>query len=222
MACSNSRQVVIYIEGGQIVYFELDLNTGLLNEVQTEIFHVEIKCIDIGEVPEGRLRSKFMVAGFMDNTVKILSLEPDQPEIFLHKVSMLALQTPPESVCFVNLGAKKSADSGNMLSQSQLYLNVGLENGVLMRQLVDNVTGVMSDSRQQFLGTRGIKLTKIKQNGEDAMVALSNKPWLCYNYMGQYRVTPISYEALQYVSPFSSASHAESFVAICENTLRIL
>lgn len=82
---------MIYIEGGQIVYFELDANTGLLNEVQTEIFHVEIKCIDIGEVPEGRLRSKFMVAGFMDNTVKILSLEPDQPDIFLHKVSMLAL-----------------------------------------------------------------------------------------------------------------------------------
>ena len=105
MACSNSRQVVIYIEGGQIVYFEIDTNTGLLNEVQTEFFCVEIKCIDIGEVPEGRLRSKFMAAGFMDNTVKILSLEPDQPEIFLHKVSMLALNTTPESVCFLNLGA---------------------------------------------------------------------------------------------------------------------
>ena len=71
---------------------------------------MEIKCIDIGEVPEGRLRSKFMVAGFMDNTVKILSLEPDQYENFLHKVSMLALNTMPESVCFLNLGAQKSAD----------------------------------------------------------------------------------------------------------------
>lgn len=91
MACSNTRQVVIYIEGGQIVYFELDVNTGLLNEIQTEFFHVDIKCIDIGEVPEGRLRSKFMVAGFADNTVKILSLEPDQPEILLHKVSIKAL-----------------------------------------------------------------------------------------------------------------------------------
>ena len=110
MACSNSRQVLLYIEGGQIVYFELDQNSGLLNEIQTEFFHVEVKCIDIGEVPEGRLRSKFMVADFADNTVKILSLEPDQPEIFLHKVSMLALQNTPESVCFLNLGAQKSAD----------------------------------------------------------------------------------------------------------------
>ena len=134
-----------------------------MTPVKTEFFNVEIKCIDIGEVPEGRLRSKFMAAGFIDNTVKILSLEPDQPETFLHKVSMLALNTTPESVCFLNLGVQKSADQQHIISQGQLYLNVGLDNGILMRQLVDNVTGVMSDSRQQFLGTRGIKLVKIKQ-----------------------------------------------------------
>ena len=86
---------MLYTEGNQIVYWELDNNTGLLNEIQTELFHVDIKCIDIGDVPEGRLRSKFMVAGFADNTVKILSLEKDQPEIFLHKVSTLALQHAP-------------------------------------------------------------------------------------------------------------------------------
>ena len=102
--------------------------------------------MDICEVPEGRLRSKFMVAGFADSTVKILSLEPDQPKIF-DKVSMLALQNAPESVCFVSLGAQKSADKQQIITQGQLYLNVGLENGVLMRQLVDNVTGVMTDSR---------------------------------------------------------------------------
>ena len=72
------------------------------------------------------------------------------------------------------------------------------------------------------MGTRGIRLTKIKQNGEDAMIALSNKPWLCYSYMGQHRVTPISYEALQNICPFSSAQCPNGIVAICENTLRIL
>ena len=77
----------------------------MLNEIHSEFFHEEIKCIDIGDVPEGRLRSKFMVAGFNDSTVKILSLEPDQPESFLQKVSTLALQANPESVCFLHLGA---------------------------------------------------------------------------------------------------------------------
>lgn len=91
-----------------------------------------------------------------------------------------------------------------------------------MRALVDNVTGGLSDTRHQFLGPREIKLTKIKQDGEDAMVALSNKPWLCYNYMGHYRVTPMSYEALAHVSPFSSEKCPEGMVAIAEDTLRII
>lgn len=36
------------------------------------------------------------------------------------------------------------------------------------------------------------------------MVALSNKPWLCYSYMGKVSITPLSYEALEFASPFSS------------------
>jgi len=41
-------------------------------------------------------------------------------------------------------------------------LHVGLDNGVLLRTVVDNVTGVLSDTRSRFLGTSGIKQAKIK------------------------------------------------------------
>jgi len=54
------------------------------------------------------------------------------------------------------------------------------------------------------------------------MIALSNKPWLCYSYMGRYRVTPLSYESLSNASPFSSERCPEGVVAIAENTLRII
>lgn len=54
-ACSNSRQVAISIEGGQIVYFELDETTGMLNEVESRLLpESEVACLDVGEVPEGR------------------------------------------------------------------------------------------------------------------------------------------------------------------------
>ena len=53
-ACSNSRQVIVYIEGGQIVYFEIDSLTGMLHENQNTFFETEICCLDIGHVPEGR------------------------------------------------------------------------------------------------------------------------------------------------------------------------
>ena len=112
---------------------------------------------------------------------------------------------------------------GSWPSQWQkLVLHVGLENGVLVRLLVDNVTGALTDSRQQFLGTRAIKLTKITINGTDAMIALSNKPWLCYSYMGRYSTTPLAYETLTCVTPFSSERCPEGIVAIAGNTLRII
>ena len=76
-ACSNSRQVIIYIEGGQIVYFEIDTLTGMLSENQTQFFETEICCLDIGHVPEGRQRCKFLVIGQQDKTVRVLSLEPE-------------------------------------------------------------------------------------------------------------------------------------------------
>jgi splicing factor 3B subunit 3 len=39
---------------------------------------------------------------------------------------------------------------------------VGLVNGVLLRTVVDNVTGVLSDSRTRFLGTNSISMAKVK------------------------------------------------------------
>lgn len=53
-ACSNQRQVVISIQGGQIVYFELDDMSDTLVEIESRFFDSEIACIDIAEVPEGR------------------------------------------------------------------------------------------------------------------------------------------------------------------------
>lgn len=85
-ACSNSRQVAISIEGGQIVYFELDEMSGLLNEIESRLIpDSEIACLDIGEVPEGRQRCRFLALGFNDKTVKIMSLDP---ESCLQRISM--------------------------------------------------------------------------------------------------------------------------------------
>lgn len=54
------------------------------------------------------------------------------------------------------------------------------------------------------------------------MVALSNKPWLCYSYMGKISITPLSYEPLEFASPFSSSSCPEGIVGIAGNSLRIV
>lgn len=43
----------------------------------------------------------------------------------------------------------------------QLYLYVGLQNGVLLRTNVDVVTGGLSDTRSKFLGPQRVVLSKI-------------------------------------------------------------
>lgn len=73
-------------------------------------------------------------------------------------------------------------------------MHIGLDNGGLLRTVIDNVTGVLSDSRSRILGITGIKLAKVRCQGTQAMVALSNKPWLCYNHMNKINITPLSYE----------------------------
>lgn len=49
----------------------------------------------------------------------------------------------------------------NIEESDALFLHVGLTNGVLVRSIVDNVTGGISDTRQEFLGARAVKLTKV-------------------------------------------------------------
>jgi splicing factor 3B subunit 3 len=106
-ACSNSRQVIVYIEGGQIVYFEIDSLTGLLSENQTQFFETEICCLDIGHVPEGRQRCKFLVIGQQDKTVRVLSLEP---ESCLQKISTQGCPALASSVGLMTDGGRRSSD----------------------------------------------------------------------------------------------------------------
>mmetsp|Transcript_5527 Transcript_5527/g.9417 ORF Transcript_5527/g.9417 Transcript_5527/m.9417 type:complete len:232 (-) Transcript_5527:1602-2297(-) len=132
MACSNSRQLAITVDQDQLIYFEVDdANAGLLAERGKKIFKQDLKSIDIGEVPEQRQRFKFLMVAFKDQILRILSLEP---EMCLNRVSMQVLPQEPSDVALVELN-------------NQLYLHIGMENGVLMRTLLDNITGGLSDGR---------------------------------------------------------------------------
>ena len=93
---------------------------------------------------------------------------------------------------------------------------------MLLRTEVDRVTGQLEDTRTRFLGTRPPKLFAIDVRGQRSMLALSSRPWLGYSDMGRYNLTPLSYEALDYSSSFSSEQCPEGFCAVAKNTLRIL
>lgn len=68
-------------------------------------------------------------------------------------------------------------------------------------------------------------MAKVKQGNTNALIALCNKPWLCYTHMNSNKVniTPLSYETLENASSFCSEKCPEGgIVAISGNTLRII
>lgn len=58
---------------------------------------------------------------------------------------MQALPAAPESLCIVEVGGGGGGDRA--FSVGGLFLNIGLQNGVLLRTALDSVTGDLSDTR---------------------------------------------------------------------------
>ncbi|KAL7746725.1 pre-mRNA-splicing factor rse1 [Sorochytrium milnesiophthora] len=213
-AATNNRQVLIALNSGELVYFELE-TTGILTESpDRKQMTSQVTCLDIGTVPEGRLRCRFAAVGCADNTVRVLGLDPDNS---LEGMSMQALNSVPESLCITEM-----MDMGADVAAGTMYLNIGLQNGVLIRSTLDDVNGALSDSRLRFVGAKSPRLVRIRSQGLPAMLCLSTRPWLNYTYQGRTQLTPITYEALECASSFRSEQCPEGIVASSRNTLRIL
>jgi splicing factor 3B subunit 3 len=69
--------------------------------------------------------------------VRIFSLDPEN---CLQSLCVQALPTHPESLSIIQMA------SGNDNSGS-LFLNIGLNNGVMLRSALDSITGELTDTR---------------------------------------------------------------------------
>eukprot|EP01147_Barroeca_monosierra_P004133 gene4133-67_t len=208
----NERQVVITLSSNELVYFELD-RAGQLNEYTERIeMTSKVTAMALAPVEEDAFTSQFLALGLDDNTVRILSLDP---QTCLNALKMQALPGCPTSLCIIELG-------GTGGEPSFLQLHIGIDNGVVTHSTMDKVTGDLSDTRTRYLGVRAVKLFPIKAHGQSAVLALSTRPWISYTYQGQSRLSPLSYELLEYAHIFSSEQLPEGIVAVTKNTLRIL
>ncbi|PKU67093.1 spliceosome-associated protein 130 A [Dendrobium catenatum] len=213
---SNRLQVVIALSGGELIYFEMDM-TGQLMEVEKHEMPGDVACLDIAPVPEGKQRSRFLAVGSYDNTIRILSLDPDD---CMQVLSVQSVSSPPESLLLLEVQASTGGEDGADHPAS-VFLNAGLQNGVLFRTVVDMVTGQLSDTRSRFLGLRPPKLFKAIVRGRQAMLCLSSRPWLGYIHQGHFLLTPLSYETLEFAAAFASDQCAEGVVAVAGDALRI-
>ena len=211
-ATANAAQVVIALSGGEVVYFELDAQQALAEIDKKDSGH-EISCLEIGAVPPGRLRSRFVALGGWDNTMRVLSLDPDDCMAVL---AVLALPSQAERAVLLSIAGAhgKGAES--------LYLAIGLSNGVMLRARVDARSGQLSDTRTRFLGAKPARLFRIALGGAEAVLGLSSRPWALYSWQQALHTSPLSYQPLESGCSFTSEHCPEGIVAIAGNTLRIV
>ena len=74
-----------------------------------------------------------------------------------------------------------------------------IQNGVLLRTVLDGVTGDMSDTRTRYLGSRPVKLFRIIMQGNESvggdvilfwLLYVMMKCWFCFN------LSLMSYESI--------------------------
>lgn len=227
-ATTNKRQCVIGLNTGEICYFEMD-NYGQLNEFE-EMKNMEsnILCMSIGEVEIGKQRYNFLAIGCDDQTIRIISLDPQST---LETISVQAVTALPQSITISQI-YDSSIDKYNKTN----FVNIGLNNGVLLRTTLDQINGNLTDSRSKFLGPKGVNLTRIKlinddndevnndenvQNESEAVIALSNRSYLNYSNNDKLQFTPLLYDSLDQVSSFSAELCPQGLIGISESVLRI-
>jgi splicing factor 3B subunit 3 len=215
-AACNKKQVALAVQGGELIYFELD-SDGSLTEKERNKLDSEILCMSIGDIPKDRQRAKFLACGFTDNTVRLFSLDVGT---CLLKLSHQSLPSAPESVCLVEYDdpASKFEDGA---SNGQLFLHVGLTNGALFKTSVEKMTGSLTETRTRFLGTDPVKLFRVRVGGRNTMLALSSRPWISYLHKDSFMVTPLIYKGLDYVWSFHSSISQESIVGVKDYRLKI-
>ncbi|KYK67539.1 putative splicing factor 3b, subunit 3, 130kD [Toxoplasma gondii TgCatPRC2] len=220
-AAANERQLVISLAGGELVLFEVD-DAHTLVETARRNINVESTCMSMQAIPKGRLRASFLAVGGLDNMVRILSLEKDR-NLRQLSTQLLPNDATPESVCLATLtglGAN-STDAGKSQDNGVLYLHVGLNTGVMIRSVVDPVLGTLLDQRSRFLGGRAVRFHAVTLQGQPAILALSEKSWLCYTFQHKLHCIPLNYDPLECVASFCSEQCTDGFVAIAGGSLRI-
>ncbi|KAI0755924.1 mono-functional DNA-alkylating methyl methanesulfonate N-term-domain-containing protein [Irpex lacteus] len=213
-ATTNKRQVVVALSSAELVYFELDLD-GQLNEYQDrKAMGSTVLALSIAEVPEGGSALLIWCAvGCEDQTVRIISLDPEST---LETISLQALTAPPSAICIADM-----LDAGINKISPTTFVNIGLQNGVLLRTVLDPINGQLTDTRTRFLGTRPIRLIRVAIQRNPGILALSSRSWLNYTYQNLMHFTPLIFENLDYAWSFSAELCPEGLIGISGSVLRI-
>ena len=207
-AATNERQIALGLSNGSILYFELEDDT--LDEYEEQLqLSGTITCMALMDIPEGSRRCPFLAVGCGDETVRVVSLNREQ---VLQPLSVQGLSKPPTAL---HIMAMDDSTTG----ASTLYLHIGLQSGLYLRVILDEVTGRLSDSISRVLGPGPVKFSRTSVQQQTALLAISTRPWLVYSDFetNLLRLTPLDYPSLECGYSFSSETLPEGLVGVARN-----
>ena len=213
-ATMNTRQIVVALSNGDVLYFELDERLVWI-EQESMNHNEDVTCLDLPTLGENSLRAPFLAVGYGDRSCRMYSLDPRG---LLEELSMLALPKMPSAIALetMHMGA-----AGH--TTETLLLTVGTEEGVLKRVEVDDRTGKLGMARSsRFLGPRPVRLFKVMAERLPCVLALSLKPWLCYCADNTMMLTPLVCDAIDFAASFASPQCTEGIVCLSGSNLQIL
>ncbi|CAK7893910.1 pre-mRNA-splicing factor Rse1p [[Candida] anglica] len=209
-ASSNNEQVIIGLSNREICYFEVDPTDDQLIEYQERIeMGGAITAVAIASSSE-KTKSPFAVVGCADETITVLSL---QQHNCLGTVTLQALSSNSSSIIMLR-------------GTTELSIHIGMENGLYVRTVVDEVTGRLSDTRTRYLGSKSVDMSVIglpDSSNQSAVLAISSRPWIGYTSNdGYFKLTPLmDVSVTNGASFFSEDIGGQGIVGIADNDLVI-
>jgi splicing factor 3B subunit 3 len=213
---ANNRQLAIALSSGEIYYFECDADGSLAKADAELTLEHTITCLAMPDVPEGNVRSSWMAVGCSDQTIRVYNLSQDAEGNILGNISLQVVSAQPSAlaICYMR------DSSARGYSQ---YLHIGLRSGIYIRSILEEHSGEIGDTRRRFLGPAPIKFARVDAAGENAVVAITTRPWLSYTNprTGTFSTTPLDY------NPFESAwnfegSQFKGVICVSASDLRLV
>ncbi|KAK3703320.1 pre-mRNA-splicing factor rse1 [Vermiconidia calcicola] len=183
-ASANERQLLLGLSSSELAFFFMG-DDGVLNQLEEmPEMSGKVTALSVGQTPKGQMQAKYAVVGCDDCTIRVLSIELDSP---LEARSVQALSAVPTSIEVIE---QIEPDSGTNVS----YVHIGLQSGLYLRAVIDDVTGELGEVRTKFLGARPTRLFPVSlADSSSCVLACSSRPWLGYNHPLStiYTLTPL-------------------------------
>lgn len=215
-ASANDYQLLLGLSSSELVFFFMSEEGALSQLEEMPEMSGKITALSVGQTPKGQQQAKYAVVGCDDCTIRVLSIELDSP---LEARSVQALSAVPTSIEVVS---QVEPGSGTVVN----YVHIGLQSGLYLRAIIDEVTGELGEVRTKFLGARQTQIFPValgeEEDKQQAVVACSSRPWLGYNHptSSQYTLTPLVTGALEAARGFVS-EHLRCLCAVQDGNLVI-